>query len=295
MGTSIISRSVEFLPPGPLAWVHYVRRFWRFPRLHRPVTFNEHITHRLIFDRDPLLKTVCDKIATKGLVAERAGPRHVVPLLGAWSRIADIPWSELPESFAVKPSFTSGPFELVGPDTDREALARDMQAWLPRRPPHRHYREWGYKGVPRKVMAEPLVTGPRADDVAHECDVHVFNGRALLLRVLTGRKLTSSRRDTWFDRDGRPLKIRVEKIRSQPYDLPPGLRNELIEVAERVARGFRFMRVDTYLTPEGVKVGELTAYPWAGEATWAVPELDEMMGRLFEPGADTSHFEDYEP
>lgn len=292
MSTSILSRSIEFLPPAPLAWVHYVRRFWRLPKLFPPVTFNEHITHRLIFDRDPMLKVACDKVALKGLVAERAGDRFVVPLLGSWSDADEIPWNDLPETFVLKPSFTSGPFEIVGPDTDREALAGLAKTWLPRRPPHRHYSEWGYKGVPRRIMAESLMLG-RDGDEAPEVDVHVFNGRALLLRVMTGRKLTESRRDAWFDREGRQLALRVSKVASHRSRLEADVRRELMDVAERVARGFGFMRVDCFVSDDGVKVGELTAYPWGGQAGWADPEYDRLMGLLFGPAADTSIFGDY--
>lgn len=292
MATSVLSRSIEFLPPGPLAWVHYVRKFGRFPRLHPPITFNEHITHSLIYDRNPLLKTACDKIAVKGLIAERTGEQHVVPLIGSWARVDDIPWAELPDRFVLKPSFTSGAFEIVEPDTDRQALAEMARRWMPRRPPHRHYREWGYQGVPRRIMAEPLITG-EGGGPAPEVDVHVFNGRAQLLRVMTGKKLTQSRRDAWFDRGGRQVTIKVQKVSSVRSVLDASTCQALIEVAERIARGFTFLRVDTYLSSQGIKIGELTAYPWGGQADWADPVFDAKMGALFAPGADTTQFEDY--
>ena len=132
----LLSRSLEILPPS--AWrAPLVRKLSDCRRLFPPVTFNEHIVHRLMFDRDPLLHTLCDKVAVKAFIAERVGPDYAVPLLGAWTSISQIRWDDLPENFVLKPSYSSGPFEVVGPETDRAALAKRIEDWLPR-PPHWH-------------------------------------------------------------------------------------------------------------------------------------------------------------
>jgi len=41
-------------------------------RLSPPVTFNEHISRRILYDRDPQLKTIGDKVALRQFVQEGA-------------------------------------------------------------------------------------------------------------------------------------------------------------------------------------------------------------------------------
>ncbi len=54
------------------------------PRLNSPVSFNEHILHRIIYYRDPRLKVICDKLAVRDFILQHAGPEFAVPLLGVW-------------------------------------------------------------------------------------------------------------------------------------------------------------------------------------------------------------------
>ena len=71
------------------------------------------ILHRIIYDRDPKLRIVCDKVAVRRLIEERVGVEYVVPLLGVWQRASEIPGIRLPQKFVLKPSHSSGPFAIV--------------------------------------------------------------------------------------------------------------------------------------------------------------------------------------
>ena len=79
------------------------------PRLDPPVTFNEHILHRILFDRDPRLKVLNDKLAVRDFIRARVGDAYVVPLLGVWRDPALVEWDRLPMPFVLKPNHSSGP------------------------------------------------------------------------------------------------------------------------------------------------------------------------------------------
>jgi len=276
---------------------HHTREVGRPPRLLRPVTLNEHILHRMLFDRDPRLKIVSDKIAVKALIAEKAGPAYVVPLLGKWDRAEDIAWASLPSAFVLKPNQTSGPFELIAnrDAADIPRLTAVAREWLDDSRPTGtdiNY-EWGYQGIKRQVMAEPLLRGAGGEPIG-ELSVFVFHGRSLLLRRFAGQKLTSGRRDSWFDRRGRRLAIASRKIETAVLPLAHDMREEAVAVSDRVAAGFTHMRVDFYLTSEGLKIGELTPYSWGGYGVFVPPETDALLGRLWQ-NPDTSIFADYVP
>ncbi len=266
----------------------YVNTFGHLPRLDPPVGYNEHITYRLLYDRDPRLKTICDKIAVKKLVTDRVGPKYAVPLLGAWRQAEQITWDTLPESFVLKPNQNSGPFALIESRTlDVPALTAEVRSWWREKPHAFLDREWGYTGIPRYIIAEPLLRGPGGRQALEIC-VYTFHGRAAILQLLTGRKFTAERRVAWSDVEGRQLALSASadnvSVESFRMDLDPALRREIITVAEAVSDGMSSLRVDFLVVPEGPRVMELTAYPFAGRALWDKPEMDEMMGRLF-----TSH------
>jgi hypothetical protein len=260
----------------------YASIFGHRPRLDPPVGYNEHITHRLLHDRDPRFKIICDKIAVKKLVADRVGPKYTVPLLGAWRRAEQIPWDLLPESFVLKPNQTSGPFVLVESrgTLDLRVLTAEVRSWL-RRNSYVLDAEWGYAGIPRSIMAEPLLRGPGGNQ-ALEIYVDTFQGRAAVVRLLTGRKFTHERRDAWFDVNGRQLALKLKDVESLSMKVDCGLRREVVAIAEAVSAGMSSLRIDFLVTAEGPRVVELTAYPCAGRALWEKPEMDEMMGRFFD-------------
>jgi len=251
-------------------------------RLMPPVGFNDHIVHRILYDRDPLLKRVCDKVAVRDIIRERVGAEFLVPLLGMWSKPDDIPWRSLPEQFVLKASHGSGHVALVRQATDRDeaALTRQAQEWL-RQDFFDQSREWGYGGVPRRILAEPLLTGDDGETPA-EAQVMTFGGKAGLIRVLTGPKDTPGRRDNWFDARAVPQSFHSLQITPGDYRLAPALARRLVEVAERVSLGFRHLRVDFYVTKDGLRIGELTPYHGAGMVRWSEPGCDRLFGRFWQ-------------
>jgi len=270
------------------------RDFGRPPNLQSPATYNERLSHRLVYDRDPRLKVVSDKIAVKDYVAERLGDRYNVPLLGKWRRVRDIDWAALPAAFVIKPNEGSGRFALVRGEADRnpQRLRAFAQLWLKRRWFDWLAQEWGYRGIPRYIMAEPLLEG-RNGGIPPEVNVFTFGGRVRLIRLFTGRKTRPERRDAWFDPTGRQLDIGVDPIRGARMELSERDRLEIVDIAEKLAAGWDHLRVDLYLTSDGIKVGELTPYSWGGRAQWRPESVDAKVGALWGGETDYSIFEDF--
>jgi len=258
--------------------------FGRTPCLDAPSSFNEWILHRTLYDRDPRLKIICDKLAVRDFIRERAGPQFVVPLLGVWPDPASIPWDTLPRRFVLKPNHSSGPVAIVRTDTERDpaALAAKAAGWLK----HDFFDinfERGYRDMPRRLLAEPLLTGPGGGPLA-EAQVFTFHGVPSFIRLVTGQRRMPDRRENWFDMEGRVLPLRATYPLGD-FVLSPNDAGTVAALAERIAANFRHLRVDIHLTCSGPKVGELTPYHGAGMAKWTPPEWDEKFGRLWAAGA----------
>jgi hypothetical protein len=260
---------------------HYKLHFGRSPRLNPPISFNERILYRILYDRDPRLKTICDKIAARGFIEKRVGPHYVVPLLGVWKSAAEIDWNHLPDRFVLKPNHASGLIVMVrdASDRDPQLLAKKARRMLGFNF-FAQSLEWGYRDIPRRLLAEPLLTGPDGGPPI-EVDVFTFAGRAGLIRVCTGGKLSRELRDNWFDSAGVRLPFRVKAIPGD-YVLTQDQIRMLVPIAERIATGFDHLRVDFSLTDSGPKIGELTPYHVGGHQHWNPPEWDETLGRLWD-------------
>lgn len=293
------------------AWslvTRYRAIFGVFPRLNPPVSFNEHITHRIIFDRDPRLPIVCDKLAVRDLIEERVGKKYVVPLLGVWERPKEIlpllgVWNRpkgfighvLPEKFVLKPNHASGPFAIMDRSmgvVDIEEFAAEAESWLS----FDYFDislEWGYRGITRRILAEPFLYS-RSGDAPPEAKVYTFSGKAALINILVGKKGTPERHGCWFDVTGRRVAVKKHNHPYAELQLSDRDRQEMIEIADRVSQGFSSLRVDFFMAINGLKIGELTPYTNAGLARWDPPDLDQKLGQLWNPNCDLSIIPDRE-
>lgn len=62
----------------------------------------------------------------------------------------------------------------------------------------------------------------------------------------------------------------------------PGNLNEMVSLAETLASGMAFLRVDFYNVSGKILFGELTFYPSAGFGEFTSPEWDETLGSWLE-------------
>lgn len=258
------------------------RRFFlrsgRWPNIESPQSFNENILRRIIYDRDPRLKIMCDKIAVRVYIKDRVGEAFVVPILGQWATSRALVLDGLPNTFVLKPSHSSGQVALIRGDFNRLELKAKARLWLSIDYFSRSL-EWGYLGVPRRIIAEPFLRGPDGGP-AVEVQVQVVKGRTVQIGIITGERGTATRFGDWFYSDGtrHPGRQR-QPLRHDP--LPSIVFDEIVPVAEKIAKDFDQMRVDFYLTDQGPKIGELTPYHSGAYANFDPPELDFEIGALW--------------
>ena len=270
----------------------YRRRLGRSPDLVRPRRFTEYILHRIIYDRDPLLKIVSDKVAVRGWIDRVLGPGFSVGLLGSWTSAGSIPWTGLPTPFVIKPSHCSGPFDVVErtPDPDAiVALEKQVAPWLDADHFDNSF-EWGYRNVPRRIIAEPLLRAPDGGPLV-EVTAFVFHAEPRILLALAGHKHSPTERCTlWLDENGTRSDIsvaapQVEEVQglegaSRMKEQVEAVRHEMLELCRRIGEHFGYIRVDFYITDAGLKIGELTPYPVAGLASYRPDDADTRLGSM---------------
>ena len=231
-------------------------------------------------DRNPLYHTLVDKAAVKPYVAERIGAEHVIPTLGVWERPEQIDWEALPEQFVLKCTHDSGS-TLICTDKasfDRAAACAKLSAalavdyW-------RRDREWAYKGVRPRIIAEEYLGAGLAD-----YKIFCFGGRPEFLFVATDRDNPAEEtKFDFFDVQWRHLDIRNGHPNAAVVPPKPAHFAQMLELAKALSGDFPQVRIDFYETPDGrVLFGEYTFYHWSGFVPFEPDEADTRLGGFFD-------------
>jgi hypothetical protein len=233
--------------------------FW--PNYREPRTLNERIHEYMLRCRAPILKVAASKEATRQYVEKHAGAQYLVPCYGVWTHAGDVPIESLPRPCVLKPTVGSGLvlFLHKGESIDLRRIRATLRSWL-LRDYSRFHREWSYKGLPRGIIAEQMLvdaTGSSPPDYK----TYVIGGKVRFMQVDRGRFGHHTR--NLYSPDWQLLPVRLT-IENHSRDERPARLEEMIEIAERLAAPFEFLRVDYYLVEGKLYVGELTNYPGAG-------------------------------
>lgn len=273
-------------------------RAWRLLRTRRPRTFNEKVRYKMIRDHRPLIVTFADKAAVRDHIAERVGEQHLPVLYGVLRDPAGLADLQLPERYVVKPTHGSGAVLAVTPDAAADAELPEpggpwvcrmvrpaaveparLQAlcagWLDRLHGHGPNEEWAYFLIPRQILVEELLTGPDGE-IPDDYKLFVFHGRCQYVQVDTGR--FGRHTQDFFRPSWQWLPLNGGLPNADPAPSRPHRLAAMIDIAERLGRDTDFVRVDFYLVPGRIVVGELTNYPAGGHSPFDPPSFNAEFG-----------------
>jgi len=89
---------IKTLPPRMRVTMEYVLVHRRWPNLDTPQTLNEKVLWRKLYDRDPRLPDLVDKIKVKDIVARQFGTDVIIPTLAVYNTVEELDFSVLPLS-----------------------------------------------------------------------------------------------------------------------------------------------------------------------------------------------------
>lgn len=245
--------------------------------LRSPETFSGIIQWQKLYDRNPLYHTLVDKAEVKKYVAEKIGEEYVIPTLGVWDSVEEIDWDALPMQFVLKCTHDSGS-AIICRDKAKfgreEACARLSAAM--KKDFYRRDREWAYKGLQPRIIAEQFL-GPDVSDYKFFCS----DGKVRFLFIATERASTvDETKFDFFDADFNHLDVRnghpnaaVTPPRPEHFELMKTLAGKLSE-------GMRQVRIDFYEVGSQVYFGEYTFYHWSGFMPYDPPEWDVRFGKM---------------
>lgn len=277
---AVVRRSVPF----PLFRVpNLIRLYWlrhgRLPRLLPPRRFTEKVLWRCMFADPAVFGPLADKWAVRAYVESRIGAGYLSRCLWLGDDPAGIPFDSLPERFVEKATHGSGMGRIVRDKAalDRDELVAACRQWLG----CNYYRvgcELHYRDIPPRIMVEEFI-----DDGAgfspRDFKFFVFDGEVAFVQIDVDR--FTGHRQRQYDANWLPQLFRFQ---FDPIleDVPrPRRLDEMIAVARALGRGWSFVRVDLYETPDRVVFGEMTMTPLAGQNRFNPDEYDLQYGRMW--------------
>lgn len=257
----------------------YVHVFGTKPRLFRPRTFNEKIQAAKLFARSSKRTMLADKLLAREFVKDRLGDRVALPKIH-WIGSDLIAAREvaLPPRFVIKANHGSGYNIVVGDSAELDwiAAAQRTSEWL-RQDFCDLFAEWQYRWIQPRLFIEEFLEGP-SGDVAFDYRFSCFAGRVEFVGVRADVRTQVKR--SFFTRDFEPLPVGVVPV-ADPYRGPPPRNlSQMIELAEAIAAGERFVRIDLYEGDPPI-FSEVTWSPGGGHEKFDPPEWDAKFGALW--------------
>lgn len=263
-------------------------------RMHRPLNldnpqlFSEKLQWLKLNDQNPLYTQLVDKYRVREYIADKIGEEYLIPLLGVWDDPNDIDFDALPDKFVLKCNHNSGTGMCICRDKSSlnyDVVRKNLKKGL-RENFYLRCREWPYKDVPRKIIAEKYI---ESDSHAlnqkglDDYRIYCFHGEPRLIYAYQSGTLAFGNKPgiescDIFDTNWEHLPFRQKSPNAATKPLPPANLSKMLEISRCLSDNHVFMRVDFYEVDGKIYIGELTLYPGGGMAPFYPEEWDERIG-----------------
>ena len=267
---------LRFIPTKPYLKMVYKIKTGKKLNLKNPVGFNEKLNWLKVNDIRSEYTDLVDKIRVRDYVESKLGRDICFPLLGQWDRYEDIDFSSLPEQFVLKCNHDSGSVRIIKnkEEIDHGEMSRFFKSRL-KINPFAIGREYPYKNVKPKIMAEPYMVPEGAEDI-EDYKFFCFNGKPEIMFVATERSLDC--KFDFFDMEFNHLDIVNIHPQSGKEIAKPKMFDEMKEIAEVLSKGKAFVRIDLYEIGGKIYFGEFTFFHGGGFWLFAPKEWEKRLG-----------------
>lgn len=252
--------------------------FGRLPNLKNPKTFNEHICAIRLSDKCYDYAQYTDKAAVREYVAKTVGEKYLNEIVGIYKSPRDISFDSLPTAFAVKCTHSSG-YNIIASDKqklDWKKSVEKLNYWLSK---NYYYvnRERNYKNIEPQILIDKYI---KFNGCLLEYKVFCFNGCAefISVNVFEGNK----RRVGVYDTEWNYIPVNMGYKSTGDCIPKPDNFSEMIQVAEKLASIFDFVRVDLYNDGKKIIFSELTFTSGGGLVRIWPKKYDLQWGSFFE-------------
>lgn len=250
--------------------------FGYVPDLDNPKTMNEYICSTKVSDEKLDYWVYTDKYEVRKYVEETVGKEYLNEVVGIYDSFDDIDFDVLPESFAMKGTHGSS-YNIIVKDKntlDKADAKRKFDKWLGENFYYKD-REKNYKNIKPRIMCDAFLN-PN-DGQLEEYKLFCFKGKVGFIQH--NKQIHGKRYDNIFSPEWEKLPVKYGYDGFEG-DKKPENADELVEVAEKLAQKFEFVRVDLYNVDGKIVFSELTFHSGGGLIPFSPKEYDRKFGEL---------------
>ena len=264
------------------AYISYQYKYITHHKLNwkNPTRYTEKLQYlRLyVYPKDPLVSKCAGRVGVREYVKEKGYENLLIKTYGVFDRFEDIDFDKLPNAFALKTTHSSQ-MNYICFDKSKlnyEELKKKFNKWL-----KTNYGkltvELHYSPIKPQIIVEELMLDN--GKLPTEYKIHVFNGKAKSLYVVTSRGIDIRYNNyyiDWTPFDG--SQFNGWKKTDYPLEKPNNF-DEMIKISEDLASPFPFVRVDLYDINGTIYFSELTFTPAKGTLILDDDKCDFEMGK----------------
>jgi hypothetical protein len=252
---------------------------WKNPKI-----FNEKLQWLKVYNRRPEYTAMVDKAEAKHYAASIIGEEHIIPTLGVWDRFDEIDFSRLPDKFVLKTTNGGGGGGVVicrdkstfDKGDAKKKLEQSLHSSI-----YRTFREWPYKNVKPRIIAEQYMTDSLQSDELVDYKFYCFEGEPKLIMVSNGRN-SGNKHFGYYDLGWNTVDITWGAPRPmQEFSRPDNL-DEMLRIASELSKKLVHARVDLYNIDSQTYFGEVTFFDGSGFQKITPVDYDEYLGSLMQ-------------
>jgi len=258
----------------------YHIKFGKDPDLENPKTYSEKLQWLKLHDRNPEYTRMVDKYEAKRYVAEKIGEEYIIPALGVWDHFDDINFDALPNQFVLKCTHDSGGVRICKDKKtfDFEGARKKLEHCLGRSY-YRNNREWPYKNVKPRILAEKYMEDENGKGELTDYKLHFFSGECKVILVAQNRFGKGGLEKDYYTPEWEYLDFMKGDDVHAPQRCPrPPQMDEMIRLGKILAGNLPTIRVDFYVIRGKIYFGELTFFPASGTVQFHPEKWDRIFG-----------------
>ncbi len=271
--------------------VSYVKLQYKYITHHklnlkRPTRYTEKLQYLRLFvyPKMPLVSKCASRDGVREYLKELNCEQYLIPSFGVYDHFEDIDFDSLPNQFVLKCTHACAFNEIVIGKTkfDKEKSRKQFNKWLKinygNKTLERHY-----SSIKPRIIIEKYIG--ELDALPLEYKIHVFNGKAKSLYVVSGRKKDIRYNNyyiDWTPFDGSQFNgwKKTDYVLKKPDNF-----DEMVKLAEKLASPFPFVRVDLYNINGKIYFSEMTFTPAKGTLILDDDKCDFEMGKWLDISA----------
>ena len=264
--------------------VTYVKLQYKYITHHKcdlknPTRYTEKLQYLRLFvyPKDKEVSRCASRDGVRDYLKEKGYEDLLITSYGVFDKFDDIDFDKLPDQFVMKCTHACA-FNLIVKDKtkfNKEEAKKKFDKWLKTNYGNKTM-ERHYSPIKPRIIIEKYIG--EIDTLPTEYKIHVFNGKARSMYVVTGRGIDIRYNNYYID--WKPFDgSQFNGWKKTDYELSkPDNWDEMVKIAEDLASKFPFVRVDLYNINGKIYFGEMTFTPAKGTLILDDDKCDFEMG-----------------